>query len=219
MSPLAGVPGAGQSAHGTLPGPAGDIECVIAAPREDVRGLAVVCHPHPLYGGAMSNKVVYTLASAAQARGLLTARFNFRGVGASQGVHDSARGETDDCLAVVDWMRAAHPGLPLVLAGFSFGSFVALRASARARPAALVSIAPPFGRYFDDAPLPPHPGCPWLAMHSRDDDTVDYAETAAILAGYAPPPRLVTVDGAGHFFHGRLGDVRDTVSAFLAETL
>jgi alpha/beta superfamily hydrolase len=212
---LAGLPPAGGSAQGVLPGPAGLLECQVAVPRDPPRGIAVVCHPHPLYGGAMSNKVVYALAAEALAQGLAAARFNFRGVGASQGGYDAARGEVDDALAVVDWLRAQRPGVPLLLAGFSFGAYVALKASVRARPAALVTIAPPFGRYFDDAQQPAHPGCPWLAVHSRDDDTVAYEETAAILRGYEPAPELVSVDGAGHFFHGRLQDIREAVAPFL----
>lgn len=215
MSALAGLPGAGESALGTLGGPAGDLECLVAVPRGEIRGIAVVCHPHPLYGGAMSNKVVYALATAALAQGLIAARFNFRGVGQSQGAYDSARGETDDGLAVVDWLRAQQPGLPLLLCGFSFGAYVSLKMAATARPAALISIAPPFGRYFDDATRPAHPACPWLAVHSRDDDTVAYDETGAILRDYDPPPVLVTVDGAGHFFHGRLQDIKDAVAPFL----
>ncbi len=215
MNALTALPVEGKSALGTLPGPAGELECFVAVPCGELRGVAVACHPHPLYGGAMSNKVVYALASAALAQGLVSVRFNFRGVGASQGVHDSARGETDDCLAVVEWLRAQQPGLPLLLSGFSFGAYVSLKAAACARPAALVSIAPPFGRYFDEAAQPAHPGCPWLAIHSRDDDTVAYEETAAILRGYDPPPTLVTVDGAGHFFHGRLQEIGKAVAPFL----
>lgn len=216
MARLTALPAPGQSAHGTIEGPAGHIECTVAMPRGPVRGVAVACHPHPLYGGAMSNKVVYTLASAALNQGLVSTRFNFRGVGQSEGAHDSARGETEDCLAVVEWLRARQPGQPLLLSGFSFGAFVSLNAAARAQAAGLVSIAPPFGRYFGDAPQPPHPGCPWLVVHSRDDDTVPFEETAAILDTYDPPPQRVTVDGAGHFFHGRLEDVRDAMLSFLS---
>lgn len=214
---LQDLPAPGQSANGIIAGPVGDLECMVATPRGPVRGVAVACHPHPLYGGAMSNKVVYTLASTAVAHGLVSARFNFRGVGLSQGAHDSARGETDDCLALVEWLRAHLPGQPLLLSGFSFGAFVSLQAAERAQAAGLVSIAPPFGRYFGDAPQPPHPGCPWLVVHSRDDDTVSFEETAAILDTYDPPPHRVTVDGAGHFFHGRLDDVRTAMQSFLVD--
>lgn len=210
-------PAPGQSQSGLLPGAAGDIEVLLSAPAGEVRGCALVCHPHPLFGGAMSNKVVYALASAALKAGLVTLRFNFRGVGASQGAHDRARGETDDTVMLARWLRERSGQPALLLAGFSFGAFVSLGAAAHVQPQALVSIAPPFGRYFDDAPAPPHPRCPWLVVHSRDDEVVSFDETSAVLRGYAPPPQQVIVDGAGHFFHGRLGDIQTALAPFLAQ--
>lgn len=212
---LSGLPGPGESARGVIAGLVGDIECLVATPRNKTRGIAVVCHPHPLFGGELGNKVTYTLASVALKQDFVALRFNFRGVGASQGVHDAARGETEDCLHAVEWLRAQLPGLPLLLAGFSFGAFVSLNAAARAQAAALVSIAPPFGRYFDDAPNPVHPGCPWMVVHSRDDEVVAFEETARILRSYRPEPELVTVDGAGHFFHGRLDALQGAIPPFL----
>lgn len=210
------LPAPGSTAECFVAGEAGRIECLVAAPREPARGVAVICHPHPLFGGAMSNKVVYSLASAALRHQLVALRFNFRGVGRSEGAHDHARGEARDCLAVVQALRSALPGAPLLLAGFSFGAFVSLSAARAAGAAALVSVAPPFGRYFEDAANPPHPGCPWMVLHSRDDETVPYEESVAVLRSYEPAPELVTVDGAGHFFHGRLGDVQNAVASFLA---
>ncbi|MDB5986729.1 MAG: hypothetical protein JWR16_1782 [Nevskia sp.] len=219
------LPAAGHSAEVFIQGPAGRLETLVAMPKEDLRGFCVVCHPHPLFGGAMTNKVVYTLASCALKAGFATARFNFRGVGKSTGLYDETRGETDDALAVVAWLRAqldpvlaasAQAGpLPLTLAGFSFGAYVALNAAAQARPQRLVSIAIPFGRYVNSSAPPPHPGCPWLAVHSHDDDVVDFASTQAALAAYAPPPRLQEFDGAGHFFNGRLTELQDVVLPFL----
>ncbi|HKY92362.1 MAG TPA: alpha/beta fold hydrolase [Nevskiaceae bacterium] len=216
MSRLAGLPDAGRSLQGTIDGAAGPIEVLVAAPKEPPRGFAVLCHPHPLYGGAMSNKVVYTLASIALKCGLVAARFNFRGVGASGGAHDESRGETDDCVTVVEWVRGHVPDAPLLLGGFSFGAFVSLKAAARVRPKALMSVAPPFGKYFGGEPAPPHPGCPWIAIHSRDDDVVSYDESARLLAAYDPPAELVTVDGAGHFFHNRLADLQHALVPFVA---
>lgn len=213
----AGLPAGGKQAAVIIDGPAGKLQGVVHTPVASPRGIAVICHPHPLFGGAMGNKVVYTLASAAREFGLIATRFNFRGVEASEGVHDGSRGETGDCLAVVDWLRAQAPGQPLLLAGFSFGAYVALKAAAIARPAGLVSIAPPFGRYFDEIAAPPHPGCPWMAIHSRDDDTVRYEDTRAMLASYEPAPELHSVDGAGHFFHGRLNEIRDATLGFLTQ--
>ncbi len=176
-----------------------------------------MCHPHPLYGGALSNKVTYQLASCALKAGYAAARFNFRGVGRTDGTHDEGRGETDDTLAVVAWMRAQLPGMPLLLAGFSFGAFVSLKAAARAAPQALVSIAPPF-KYFAGEPLPPRPECPWLVVHARDDDVVPFEETRAALGRYAPPPELAVLDAGGHFFHGRLRDLEAVVGPFLERT-
>jgi alpha/beta superfamily hydrolase len=210
------LPAPGESRTLMLDGPAGRLEVLLTAPRQSPpAGIAAVCHPHPLYGGAMSNKVVYSLASSALHAGLLTARFNFRGVGRSEGRYDQARGETDDTLAVVTYLRGLLPQAPLLLAGFSFGAHVSLRAAPQALPAALVSISIPFGHYVDGAVNPPHPGCPWLEVHSEDDEVVNYAESMAALASYDPPPRLVRFDGACHFYHGRLTELQAVVQPFV----
>lgn len=206
----------GGSAEVLLPGPAGRLETIVATPRGAVVGLCVVCHPHPLFGGTMANKVVWSLANAALKSGFRTARFNFRGVGRSTGLFDDTLGETEDALAVVASLRATAPGLPLVMAGFSFGGHVALKAASRTDTAALVTIAPPMGRYLRNTEAPPHPGVPWLAAHSADDEVVSYAETRAAFATYDPPPTFVHFDGAGHFFHGRLGELDAAVRPFLA---
>ena len=213
------LPAPGHNATLLLPGPAGIIETLVSSPREaaGVPGFALVCHPHPLMGGAMTNKVAYTLASTALKAGLHALRFNFRGVGKSAGTHDQGRGETEDVLWLAQWMRQQLPGARLLLAGFSFGAFVSLNAAARARPDLQVSIAPPFGKYFGDAPPPLRPDCPWLVVHGLDDDVVPYAETAAVLQQYVPPPQLLSPDGVGHFFHGRLGDVQDAMQGFIRE--
>ena len=207
-------PAAGRASTLLLQGPAGAIETLVAMPAEAPTGIAVACHPHPLHGGALGNKVTYTLASCALKAGMASARFNFRGVGKSQGVHDEGRGETEDTLAVITWLRSQWPDLPLLLAGFSFGAFVSLKASARARPALQVSIAPPF-RYFDGEPRPARPPAPWLVVHGRDDEVVDYRETCAALAAYEPPAERVTLDGVGHFFHGKLGELEQAVGDFV----
>jgi uncharacterized protein len=209
------LPAPGAADTLLLAGAAGRIETLVAAPQEAPAGLAVLCHPHPLHGGALSNKVVYTLASCALKAGLVAARFNFRGVGRSEGAHDRGRGETDDTLAVIEQLRRLLPGAPLLLGGFSFGAFVSLKASAQAHPQLQVSIAPPF-KYFASEPLPSRPRAPWLVVHGRDDEVVPYEDTKAALEHYAPPPELVTLDDVGHFFHGRLGDLEQAVSGFIA---
>lgn len=222
------LPAAGVSWTGTVHGPQGPIEVLLASPREALRGACVICHPHPLYGGAMSNKVVYTLASTAGKAGLATLRFNFRGVGKSTGVHDDGRGETQDTLWLAAAWRAAVTAVlgreaPLVLAGFSFGAFVSLKATSQLQAAGLMSVAPPFSAtraiYADGDGPPPAPGCPWAVIHSQDDEVVAYADSTAVLARYDPPPRLTTVDGAGHFFHGRLDEVAEAFSRLLIQAL
>jgi len=210
----------GESRSLLVAGPAGCIETLLAAPRRGPTAVCVVCHPHPLYGGAMSNKVVYSLASSALQAGALTARFNFRGVGKTEGSYDHARGETADTLVMVEWLRRQLPGAPLLLAGFSFGAYVSLAAAAAARPALQLSVSVPLsGDYIDGAGRPAHPGCPWLAVHGTGDDVVDYARTRAALQEYDPPPRLVTLEGAGHFYHGRLPELQEAVLPFLREHL
>ncbi|HUR39679.1 MAG TPA: alpha/beta fold hydrolase [Verrucomicrobiae bacterium] len=195
-----------------LPGAVGRLELRVSVPAAGPSGVAVICHPHPLHGGTLTNKVTYQLASCALKAGFVAARFNFRGVGKSEGKHDEGRGESDDALAVAEWLRGQLPGMPLLLAGFSFGAFVSLRAAARAQPDLLVSIAPPF-RYFDEKP--PRPPCPWLVVHGRDDDVVAFEETRKALAGYEPPVELAPMDGVGHFFHGKLIELERAVSAFI----
>ncbi|MBV8063386.1 MAG: alpha/beta fold hydrolase [Nevskia sp.] len=217
---LAQAPAAGETRQLFVAGPAGRIETLLAAPRQAPTAVCVVCHPHPLFGGAMSNKVVYSLASSALQAGALTARFNFRGVGQSEGVHDHARGEIDDTVAVVEWLRRLLPGAPLALAGFSFGAYVSLAAAARLAPALLLSVSVPLsGEYIDGAAPPPRPGCPWLALHGTGDEVVDYERTRAALLAYQPPPRLATLEGAGHFYHGRLTELQQLVLPFLQEQL
>ena len=162
----------------------------------------------------MTNKVVTTLAAIAQRHGFVAVRFNFRGVGASAGTHDQGRGETRDCVEVAEWLRAQQPNLPLLLAGFSFGGFIALKAAAILKPALLATVAPPF-KYLESEPRPVHPGCPWLVLHSTDDEVVSYEQTRSELMRYQPPPQLVTLQGAGHFFHARLNDVQQSVSDWL----
>jgi uncharacterized protein len=195
------------------------VEVLTAAPRQlrKPAGVALVCHPHPLYGGALSNKVTYTLAACALKAGLHAIRFNFRGVGRSGGRHDGGRGEADDVVFLAGQVRQQMPEAQLLLAGFSFGAYVSLMAAVRLDPALVISIAPPFGeKYFaPGAEAPSAPNCPWLVVHSRDDDVVPFAETAAALDQLAPAPTLVEVDGAGHFFHGRLNLVTEHVLPFI----
>ena len=199
-----------------IPGPAGALEAILEDPGGEPAALAVVCHPHPLFEGTMRNKVVHTLARAANRLGAPALRFNFRGVGASAGAWDDGRGETEDALAAIEWARARWPGRPLWLAGFSFGAFVALRAAASAAPAALVTVAPPVQR-FPPGEVP-QPATPWLLVQGEADELVDYREVTAWAEARPQPPRVVLLPATSHFFHGRLAELQQAVQDFLAET-
>jgi alpha/beta superfamily hydrolase len=178
-------------------------------------GVAVVCHPHPLYGGSMDNKVVTTLARCCTDAGLAVVRFNFRGIGASQGHFDQGEGETEDALAVLDWALHATGARQHVLLGFSFGGLIAVKAAMHRKPEQLVTVAPALHGFGGSRA--PQPGCPWLLIHGRDDDVVDCADTVARVQGLLPPVDVRLLDGVGHFYHGRLGSLRELVAPVLRE--
>jgi alpha/beta superfamily hydrolase len=196
-------------------GPAGAIEGMIERPA-DARGdvVAVCCHPHPLYGGAMQNKVVHTLARSCQDQRVVTVRFNFRGVGASEGAYDDGAGEGEDAAAVADWARGETGAARLWSLGFSFGGFVAYRLATLRDAALLVTVAPPVQR-FDFATLAV-PRCPWLVLQGDADELVDHARVLAWTKSVVPPPEVRILPGAEHFFHGRLTEMRTILGAWLA---
>jgi len=185
-------------------GPAGQLEVVITDPGEQRNGYAIVAHPHPLHGGTLDNKVVQTLAKSFYGLGYAAVRFNFRGVGASDGVFDDGRGEVDDLLAVEAYASALFGSVDKALAGFSFGSFVAAAAAAQLKPRRLVLIAPAVGR-FPVAQVQPDS----LVVHGEADDVVLLAD----VLDWARPQKLpvVVFPGAGHFFHGALIELQNVV--------
>lgn len=200
----------------TLAGPAGPLEALVEVPdRFDGRSIAVVCHPHPLFGGTMQNKVVHMTARALHECGIATLRFNFRGVGASTGQFDDGRGETDDALAACDYALARWPGATLTLAGFSFGAFVAFRVAGLRPAVRLFTIAPPVRRF--DFSVHPIPTMPWTVIQGDRDELVEYDAVVAWTRTANPAPHLVTIHGGEHFFHGRLAElmtaIRDGVVA------
>ena len=201
------APRAGRRA--SIEGPAGPLEAIVTDPASAPTAWAVVCHPHPLHGGTMDNKVVTTLARALQECAIATVRFNFRGVGASAGAYDEGRGETDDAAAVAAWAERCRPGLPLLAAGFSFGAYVALLLAQRRPLGRLIMIAPPVRR-FDFSGISP-PACPSLIVQGDADEVVDANEVRQWAGASLPPPRLIMLAGVGHFFHGHLHELRDTV--------
>jgi len=192
-----------QTRHFSLQGPAGELQCAIDEPAASgltaPRGLALVCHPHPLHGGTLDNKVVQTLARAFVQLGWRAVRFNFRGVGASQGVWDEGRGEVDDALAVVQALR--EPAQPLVVAGFSFGAYVASQVAARLQgpeAAQRVVLVGPAVQNFPVAPVPQDS----LVIHGESDEVVSLSSVLDWARPHTLP--VTVVPGTGHFFHGQL---------------
>jgi hypothetical protein len=193
-------------------GPAGQLELRIDRPDTDTTDapVAVLCHPHPLHGGSLNNKVVHILASSMNRLGAVAVRFNFRGVGRSEGAFDNAVGELDDLRAVIAWVRKQRPASPLWLGGFSFGAYVALRTHAEFKVERLLLVAPPLSLYpVDDIPTV---AVPWLVIQGGADEVIDAEQVREWLdRQQTNPPQRIWMDKAGHFFHGRLNIVRDAL--------
>ena len=203
-------------------GPAGRIELIIDTPAQ-VRGIALVCHPHPLFHGANTNKVAHTLARIFRDLGYAALRPNFRGVGKSEGSHDHGVAETDDMLAVISWAQSRWGGMPLALGGFSFGGYVQVRVANRlaegiAPPRQLVLVGMAAGettgsgRSYDTPALPKN--IPALLIHGEDDDTVALANVLAWARPQEQP--IIVIPGADHFFHGKLHLIRELIARNLA---
>jgi len=202
----------------TIPGPCGALEALIETPQPGphapARAFGVVCHPHPLHGGTMHSKVVWTVARAFEQFGAPAIRFNFRGAGASEGGYADGVGETADALAVIAFARQRFPGAVLWLGGFSFGAAVAVRAASEAHPGRLVLVAPGITRVGVQGTAPP--GCPWLIVQGDADDVVPAQAVLDWARTLSPAPTMRLLPAAGHFFHGRINELRDVVVDFLA---
>lgn len=185
----------------TVRGPAGGIECAVDEPQGEARGVALIAHPHPLYGGTLDNKVVQTLARALVGLGYAAWRPNFRGVGKSDGAYDEGRGEVEDLAAVLAHAKADQP----VLAGFSFGAAMQAKLAARIAPRRLVLVGIAVNHF--EAPAVP---AGTLLIHGENDETVPLAAVQA----WAKPQSLpvIVVPGADHFFHHKLPDLRAAVT-------
>jgi len=176
-----------------------------------------VCHPHPQYGGTMTNKVVHTLAKAFNELGAGAVRFNYRGVGASDGTYDDGNGETLDALAAIGWVKRRWPAAQLWLGGFSFGGAIAIRAAAQADARRLVTVAPAIRLVAVDVAA--RPRASWLVVQGDRDELVDAAHVQQWAASLQPPPELAMLPGVDHFFHGRLNDLREVVLRWVRESL
>jgi uncharacterized protein len=198
----------------SITGPAGNLEGIAHLPDGAPRAIAVVAHPLPTMGGTMENKVVTTLAKTFAGLGFATLRFNFRGVGASEGEFDSGNGEVEDVLTIVRYAQDTFGHLPLILSGFSFGGYVQARAAQQLHPQPhrLVLIAPAVGRSvpsFENSTSMPHVPHNTLLIHGEHDEVVALAD----VMDWARPQHLpiVVLPEAGHFFHGRLHQIKQLV--------
>jgi len=193
----------------TLDGHAGKMQCLLDLPDGAPRGIALVAHPHPLYGGTMENKVAQTLARTFVTLGYAAARFNFRGVGESEGVHDEGRGEVDDMEVMYKHMVEQYPGLPVALTGFSFGTFVqaqfALRLAEQGRPAERLALV---GTAAGKWAMPAVPQ-DTILIHGELDDTIFLKDVFEWARPLDIP--VAVIPGADHFFHRKLGHIKNLV--------
>jgi uncharacterized protein len=201
-----------------IPTPTGHLEGILKPEETNMlpRYTALVCHPHPLGGGTMHNKVVFKTAQILQTLGLPALRFNFRGVGHSTGIYDEGRGEMDDVRYALEFLSHRYPGLPVVLAGFSFGSWVGLRVGCEDdRVQALIGLGTP-ARMFGQDYLK---GCykPKLFIHGTQDELAPYELTSQWFDHVSAPKKLMTLDGADHFFQDRLDEVQAMITTFIRD--
>ncbi|NTV94543.1 MAG: alpha/beta hydrolase [Thiobacillus sp.] len=188
--------------------PGATVETVVEDPETELRGLALVAHPHPLHGGSLDNKVAHTLARAALACGYAAVRPNFRGVGASTGQYDYGIGEAEDLLAIADHLAPQFGYLPWTLLGFSFGSYVQHRVARNLDARQLIMVGPAVSMYDFS-----RPAMPTTIIHGEEDELIPLAAVQGYAAEHGIP--LLTVAGAGHFFHGKLTELKTVVEGLL----
>jgi alpha/beta superfamily hydrolase len=174
--------------------------------------VAVCCHPHPQHGGAMTNKVIYTASRTIAGLGIVSLRFNFRGVGKSEGSYAEGIGEQDDLAAVVTWAKKQYPNKRLILAGFSFGAYISAMQSSQLCCELLISIAPPIGRIEFTGFK--RPNVPWLVIQGEQDELVESSRVRNWVAEFENTPQLESMSGASHFFHGKLVQLREVINQF-----
>jgi alpha/beta superfamily hydrolase len=193
-----------------IDGPAGRLEAILEEPEHAPPArAAIVCHPHPLYGGTMHNKVVHRLARGLRTTGAVVLRFNFRGVGKSQGEHAHGEGELDDARAALAWLRARYPALPFVLAGFSFGARVVCRLGCAEHPQRVIAAG--FPTKGMDTGFLGSCAVDKVFIQSTHDEHGPKPELEELFAGFAEPKRLIWIPAGNHFFDGGLEELEKTV--------
>lgn len=198
-----------------IDGPTGHLELAVNLPPEplNVPAIAIICHPHPLFGGTMQNKVVTTLANTFNELGMISIRFNYRGIGKSIGTYGEGTGEIADLLAVYDWVRQQQPTTPIWLAGFSFGAYISLAGATQRPVARLISIAPAV-HLFDFIKLT-EPACPWLIVQGEEDEITDPHQVYEYIARRNHTPSLIRMPKTSHFFHGQLLNLKQQLKDHL----
>ena len=194
-----------------ITGNAGDIEVLITEPKTLTGSspIVVISHPHPLYGGSMTNKVVHILAKSFSELGAITVRFNFRGVGKSAGEYDHGIGEAEDLQALVSELRKWRSQAPIWLAGFSFGAYVTTRAQAVIKAEKLLLIAPPVSMYpFNELA---EINIPWIVIQGGQDEVIDASAVKNWVSERPNQPQLIWMEDASHFFHGKLNEVKEAL--------
>lgn len=195
-----------------IEGPSGPLEAKLFIPEESFKKIGIICHPHPLYGGNMNNKVVHTLTKTLQEHQLASLRFNFRGVGKSAGSYAGGDGEADDLMGILNWIQNSYPDSTIWLAGFSFGAYIALKVATESFFTAeqLILIAPPV-EHFPAMKRFGLPKCPCIVVQGDADEIVDPDSVFKWAHALFPKVTLITIQNAGHFFHGRLIELRKTL--------
>jgi hypothetical protein len=204
-----------ESKNFFLQGPAGKLEAVLWTPPAAAPGIAaLVCHPHPLFGGTMHNKVVFQAAKALDSLGIAVLRFNFRGAGLSEGIHDKGRGELDDIRAAMQLLAGEFPGTPLLVAGFSFGCWVGMHAGCEdARVEKLIGIGAPVNN--SDFSYLAKCVKPKLFVHGSNDEHGDVEKVRQMVASLPGENELVVVDGVDHFFAGKIEELGKAIRDWL----
>ena len=195
-----------------LIGPAGKLELLLTQPETpDFLITAIICHPHPLFGGTLHNKIVTTLASFFHKKGVHTIRFNFRGVGLSEGVYDEGKGEQQDLIAIMNEIKCKRPTHAIWLAGFSFGGFVAASVATRIPVAKLITVAPAISFF----PAQLQVTSPWIIIQGEEDEVVSPAAVYHWVEHAFPKPILIRIPHTGHFFHGKLLELKKALESGL----
>ncbi|MBF13220.1 MAG: alpha/beta hydrolase [Legionellales bacterium] len=176
--------------------------------------VALICHPHPLYDGTMNNKVVTTLAKSLGDNRINHLKFNFRGVGNSQGRHDHGIGETHDAIALANWLQNNNPGLPLIICGFSFGGYIAIKASLQLKTSLIIAIAPAIERYTD---CPNQVTAPLILVQGLRDDIISIQDVDAWFQQITQTKYKIEID-CGHFFHGKVIELREKLSNLIGKS-